>query len=97
MFGISFIWSLITSKSGKYVLVAGGIFLALWLGYRALERHFQQKELIQQYQRADEVRTEDKKTDENIDQEKKRIDADPKFDLDAELKRLRQHTSETDH
>jgi len=84
-------WGLITSKAGKYLLAAGGILVALWLGYRTLEGHFQSKELLRQYQRADEIRKEDKKTDAHIDQEKKRIDAGPKFDFDAELKRLRDH------
>ena len=65
--------------------------MALWFGYHALEGHFQQKELLRQYQRADEVRKEDKKTNAQIDQEKKRIDGAPKFDLDAEFKRLRDH------
>ncbi|MHB9075237.1 MAG: hypothetical protein ACYC6G_17155 [Desulfobaccales bacterium] len=85
------IWSLITSKAGKYLLMAGGVLVALWIGYHALEGHFQNKELLRQYKRADEVRREDKKTDAQIDQEKKRIDGNPKFDLDAEFKRLRDH------
>jgi hypothetical protein len=91
MFGIGFVWSLVTSKVGKYVLASGGVLVALWIGYHSLEVHFQKKELLRQYQRADEVRKEDKKTDEKIDQEKKRIDGAPKFDLDAEFKRLRDH------
>lgn len=92
MFAIAgIIWSLITSNAGKYLLIAGGVLVALWIGYHTLEGHFQNKELLRQYQQADEVRKEDKKTDAQIDQENKRIDDAPKFDLDVEFKRLRDH------
>jgi len=88
---LSFLWGLLTSKAGRYVLAAGGALLALWIGYHALEGHFEKKELLKQYQRADEVRKEDKKTDAQTENEKKRIDSSPHFDLDVELKRLRDH------
>jgi len=90
---LTIVWGLITSKAGKYLLAAGGILLALWLGYRAMEGHFREKEVLRQYQRADEVRKEDKKTDEKTNQEKERINHVPptQFDFDAELKRLRDH------
>jgi len=90
---IAIAWRFITSKAGKYLLAVGGILVALWIGYRAMEGHFQKKELLRQYQRADEVRKEDKKTDAKINQEKERINHVPptQFDFDGELKRLRDH------
>jgi len=84
--------------------IAGGILAALVVGgffyatsqVRGCIRH---EETIKQYQRADEVRKEDKKTDEQTEKEKNRIDATPapEWGLDHELERLRQHAGEADH
>ena len=77
--------------------IAGGVLVAIILGgvfyaNSQIKGCIRDKDTIKQYQRADEVRQEDKKTDDQIEKEQKRIDRDPGFDFDAELERLRQHS-----
>lgn len=77
---------------------AGAILLISLLTYGVckVKGCIHQQETIRQYQRADEVRQEDKKANAQNQQEKERITNDPEWDFDAELKRLRQH-SQADH
>jgi hypothetical protein len=79
---------------GTLTLILVGTFLYFTHQVRGCIRN---EETIRQYQRADEIRKEDKQNDEQTEKEKNRIDTAPEWNLGDELKRLRQHAAEADH
>ncbi len=77
---------------GRYVgigLIVGSLALYGVFQIRSCDRA---KEELKQYQRADEVKKEDKGVEKTIEEQKKRVDQMvTSDDFDRELERLRQH------